>query len=170
MMSDSKPLQDKPLQEDLPQRSNMKSRKMRNFLLSPRLQITFGFYNLILAILGSLAIYGVIDLKLKTTLDVVISMTDLEDDIRDLFSDAIIESAKLASGVILFYVIATFMLSIIMTHRLIGPTYAFRRHIAMLKKGMYRFRTVLRPSDAFEEIAHDLNDLSEILNSKYGKH
>jgi len=61
------------------------------------------------------------------------------------------------------YFFITVAVSIFFTHRLVGPTYAFRRHIRELKNGNYGSRVVLRKGDAFQEVAEDLNDLAVTL-------
>ena len=46
-----------------------------------------------------------------------------------------------------------------------GPTIAFKRHINALKSGDYSARILLRRHDAFNDVAHELNDLAEILET-----
>jgi signal transduction histidine kinase len=67
---------------------------------------------------------------------------------------------------LIFYVLTNMGVTIIFTHKLVGPTVAFRRHIRMLTEGRYDYRTTLRKGDAFQEVADDLNHLSAHLSGK----
>jgi hypothetical protein len=50
------------------------------------------------------------------------------------------------------------------THRMVGPTVAFRRVLAALKRGDYDSRLVLRSREpVFDEVARELNGLAEKL-------
>jgi len=50
----------------------------------------------------------------------------------------------------------------------VGPTVAFRRHLRALAAGDYSARTYLRPHDAFQEVADELNALSRALETRAG--
>jgi methyl-accepting chemotaxis protein len=63
----------------------------------------------------------------------------------------------------ILYVLTTVVLSVVEAHRMVGPTVAFRRHVEALKNGDFSSRVVLRKGDAFRELAHELNDLAELL-------
>ncbi|MCX6127084.1 MAG: hypothetical protein NTV34_20365, partial [Proteobacteria bacterium] len=79
------------------------------------------------------------------------------------------EPAKLQILVLTgIYIGLSAMISIKLTHSLIGPTVAFRRHIKMIADGKYDYKTVLRSGDAFREVAEDLNALSDELYRKHG--
>jgi signal transduction histidine kinase len=83
-------------------------------------------------------------------------------EIRDQFR---VMSGWLAV-ILLSYLALIVTISIVFTHRLIGPTIAFRRHIRALTEGKYQSRVVLRKGDAFIEVADDLNKLAETLEKK----
>lgn len=70
--------------------------------------------------------------------------------------------------VLLIFLITTTVVSILATHRLIGPTVAFRRHIQSLTQGDFSAQTRLREHDAFKDVAADLNALSEALAARFG--
>ncbi len=54
-------------------------------------------------------------------------------------------------------------MSIYFTHKMVGPTVAFRRQINALKSGNYRSKVYLRQGDAFGEVAVELNELADEL-------
>jgi hypothetical protein len=67
------------------------------------------------------------------------------------------------AGLLLLYIAINMLLAIVFTHKLIGPTVAFRRHIRMIAENKLQYRTILRKGDAFQEVAEDLNKLSDKL-------
>jgi signal transduction histidine kinase len=71
----------------------------------------------------------------------------------------------ISCGLMFLFFVVTFITFIVFTHRIMGPTYAFRRHIQKLIEGDFSFRTSLRRKDRLVELADDLNKLSEHLAS-----
>ena len=69
-------------------------------------------------------------------------------------------------GVLGAYILCTVGVSMLFTHRLVGPTVAFRKHLIAIESGDFCHRTVLRKNDAFQEVAVQLNDLSAMLETK----
>jgi sensor histidine kinase YesM len=55
---------------------------------------------------------------------------------------------------------------IIVSHRIYGPIVAIRKHLAAVVRGEFDYRTHLRKNDEFQDVARDLNDLSEALQVK----
>ena len=59
------------------------------------------------------------------------------------------------------YVAAIVGFALSYTHQLVGPTVAFRRHIAALRRGDYSARIALRSRDTvFRDVATQLNELA----------
>ena len=62
------------------------------------------------------------------------------------------------------YIAAIVGFALAYTHQLVGPTVAFRRHIAALRRGDYSARVALRSHDTvFRDVATQLNELAEQL-------
>ena len=78
-----------------------------------------------------------------------------------------VEAARRNGGAV--FVLLNLCASIYFTHKMVGPTVAFRRHIAALKEGRYDAKIKLRRGDAFNEVASALNELSDVLHSKTEK-
>ena len=53
--------------------------------------------------------------------------------------------------------------TVVLSHRIYGPIYAIRKHLAAIGKGEFDHRTHLRKNDEFKDVAQDLNALSEAL-------
>ena len=146
--------------------SGKAKRRLRNLLLQPLLQIKLGLYSIILAFLFSGAVAAILYIQLGKVFEIVIQLTDVEEEVTELLMTYINGTTwwlLLAMGV---FLIANIIISIMYTHKLVGPTYAFRRHILDLCDGKTGARTFLRKGDAFTEVADALNKLSEVTEAK----
>jgi hypothetical protein len=146
----------------------MAQRRFRNYLLQPLLQIKLGLYCIILAILFAGALAVILYTNFAELVNSVVLMTDLEDEVQDLFLTYWQATRMWVYLVFCLYLVGTVCLSILYTHRLVGPTIAFRRHVRSLIDGRVNARTYLRKGDAFLEVAEELNKLSEKLEKSGG--
>jgi methyl-accepting chemotaxis protein len=141
-------------------------RKLSNFLLQPLLQVRLGLYSIVLSIIFGLGVFTIIYVNFYKFYDLVLELTDLRAEVNEILKSYI----QGALGWLLFaffaYFLVTVAISIFFTHRLVGPTYAFRRHIKELARGNYRSRVTLRKGDAFSEVADDLNELAQSLEQR----
>jgi methyl-accepting chemotaxis protein len=143
-------------------------RKMRNFLLKPVLQLQLSVYTLGLTVFFSGMLAAVTYMTFRQTYELILDVTNLPQDVADLVNEYIANSAGWLVGAIILYLVINILITIIFTHRLIGPTIAFRRHVRALIDGNYSSRINLRKGDAFVEVAEDLNSLAEHLGKKKG--
>jgi len=138
-------------------------RKLSNFMLQPLLQIRLGLYSILLSLAFCVALMAIFYVNFNKFYDLVLELTDLREEVTDIlrsYVSGLIGWVAIGTTVYFFITVAV---SIFFTHRLVGPTYAFRRHIRELKNGNYGSRVVLRKGDAFQEVAEDLNDLAVTL-------
>jgi len=138
-------------------------RHVRNFLLQPLLQVKLGLYAILLSVLFAAALAGIIYYNFHDLVNSIVLLTDAEDEVRELFTSYWYGAQLWIYLCFGIYLLATVLLSVLYTHRLVGPTIAFRRHIRNLSEGRYNARTFLRKGDAFAEVADELNHLSEVL-------
>lgn len=149
-----------------PSKGGKSSRSIRNYALQPLLQVKLGLYSVLLSLIFGLAISGILYVNLAKFSDIILQLTGVEDEVKDLLNQYI-APAKVQVGIaVLIYVLTNLIVTIVFTHRLIGPTVAFRRHIRMIAEGNLKYRTILRKGDAFNELADDLNKLSSQLEQK----
>ncbi|MFW7378594.1 MAG: hypothetical protein ACOH5I_07305 [Oligoflexus sp.] len=141
-------------------------RKLSNYLLQPLVQVKLGLYAIVLALGFCLGMIGVFYVNFYRFYDMILELTDLRDEVT-LILDSYIQGifAWVVVGTLIYFVL-TVLMSVFYTHRLVGPTYAFRRHIQELSKGNYRSRVCLRKTDSFSEVAEDLNQLAEFLETR----
>lgn len=138
-------------------------RRIRNFLLQPLLQVKLGLYAIFLSFLFVATTGFLLYTNFANFIDAVVQLTDVEDDVKDLFLEYWHDTRLWIVGCCAAYFLATIVVSVIFTHRLVGPTIAFRRHIRSLREGKFQARTFLRRGDAFSEVADEINLLSEVL-------
>lgn len=139
---------------------SVSKRKLSNYLLQPLLQIRLGLYSILLSLGFGCGVLAIIYVNLHKFYDLVLELTDLRDEVTKILNSYIqgaLGWIVLATAV---YFLITVAVSIFFTHKLVGPTYAFRRHIRELTKGNFRSRVTLRKGDAFQEVAQDLNELA----------
>ena len=138
-------------------------RKLSNFMLQPLLQIRLGLYSILLSLAFCLALVAIFYINFYKFYDLVLELTDLREEVTDILQSYVRGLIGWVAVGTTVYFFITVAVSIFFTHRLVGPTYAFRRHIRELKNGNYGSRVVLRKGDAFQEVAEDLNDLAVTL-------
>ncbi len=147
-------------------RTHKHQRRFRNYLLQPFLQVKIGLYTIFLSIAFVGALLSIISYRLGDLFTLLLEMSDVKAEVLQAFN-------KLMQGILIeiglsaiVYLILTIATSIFLTHRLVGPTIAFRRQIQLLKDHKFDSRVTLRAGDAFSEVADALNNLAEHLESE----
>jgi hypothetical protein len=151
-----------------PQSGGKAKRRVRNFLLQPLLQVKIGLFSILLSILFAGAVAALLYFNFFPLIDTVLKMTDADEEVRDFFMDEWRAKQLWVYLAFFVYLVAQITMSVLYTHRLVGPTYAFRRHIRSIAEGRYNARTYLRKGDGFLEVADELNNLSEVMERKFG--
>lgn len=142
------------------------SRSIKNYALQPLLQVRLGLYSILLSLLFALIIGGILYFNLAKFSAIIVQLTGVEDEVNDLLQQYIAPAKIQVVLALLAYIAVNMVVTILYTHKLIGPTVAFRRHIRMIAEGKFSYRTNLRKGDAFSEVADDLNNLSAQLEQK----
>lgn len=151
-----------------PQSGGKAKRRVRNFLLQPLLQVKIGLFSILLSVLFAGAVAALLYFNFFPLIDTVLKMTDADEEVRDFFMDEWRAKQLWVYLAFFVYLVAQIAMSVLYTHRLVGPTYAFRRHIRSIAEGRYNARTYLRKGDGFIEVADELNNLSEVMERKFG--
>lgn len=143
-----------------------KQRHLKNILLQPFLQLKLGLYSILLALAFVFVFVWVLVVSFRRLFELILDLTDLRQEVLEIINSSLIDIGGWLLLVVAIYVLASIALSVIYTHKLVGPTIAFRRHIKALSDGDTTTRITLRKSDAFAEVAEDLNELAEVLGNK----
>lgn len=139
------------------------SRKFKNFLLMPHIQIPLGAYmiGLAIALLGVLT--SIVYLKMGEIISLIVQLTDVEEEVEEVLINYVNDMSWWVILAIVIYIGINMLISILYTHKMVGPIFAFRRHVQALIEQKYDAKTHLRKRDAFSGLAQDLNDLSDAL-------
>jgi hypothetical protein len=138
-------------------------RSFKNFLLRPLLQIQLGVYSVALTTFFSAILVVIIYATFERTRKLVLNLTNLEAEVVEIVSDYVFRTAGWLAGVVVLYLVFNIVLTVVFTHRMVGPAVAFKRHIRALREGDYDSRVVLRKGDAFDDVAEELNLLAHSL-------
>lgn len=139
-------------------------RKLVNYLLQPLQQLRLGIISVITSLVFVAALGTYIYSKLMQFTDVVITLTQADNEIHVLLEKYLGSVATTTLIGTIFFISINMILTIYFTHKMVGPIVAFRRHIGQLMNGKFETKTKLRHGDAFTEVADDLNKLSDRLN------
>ncbi len=144
-------------------------RRMMNFLLQPLLQMRIGILTTGASLIFVVGIGWYAYHKLVAFSDVVATLTSADSDVKALMADYLASVGMTGAIGSAVFVVINLGLSIYMTHKMVGPTIAFRRHIRSLADYNFSAKTKLREGDAFVEVADELNRLSDRLTEMVRK-
>lgn len=143
--------------------SGRHKRRVRNYLLEPRIQLRLGLVNVAMSLGFALTLLGVLTYHQQLREARWLELSGVSPDMQAILTDYQSELFVILAAICVLYVVVSVGFAILFTHRMVGPSYAFRRHIRALREGDYDAYTSLRPHDAFEDIALELNLLSKTL-------
>lgn len=145
-----------------------KDRKIKNLLLSANVQLAFALNVIVLSTFFIIGIAFVLYFQLGDFIQNIITIADFDPTMsKELNADW--NGTVLWMGVfMLAYMLITVFSCVLYTHRMVGPTVAFKRHITNLIKGNYDSKIKLRNGDAFEDVAELLNELGDCLQNSEG--
>jgi methyl-accepting chemotaxis protein len=130
-------------------------------LVVNRRQVVLAIYSVIIGAAFAIGVVGVMNsAKSRATtlaMDMVSDDVALQTAIDGSFQQTYPYIALLA----ILFVIGNAAVTILYTHRIVGPAVAFRRHVRDLIEGRTDARLKLRPNDDFGPLASDLNELAE---------
>jgi methyl-accepting chemotaxis protein len=140
-------------------------RKARNFLLKPGIQLRLPLYVLLLSFTFVLLAVLFGNLYFEQTYVTLLQTTTQSEYVQRLLARQTQEFRELALLLLSGYVLLMVVVTVIYTHRLIGPVIPMLRHVKALREGRYTHRVSLRKHDAFTELADELNELAETLQN-----
>lgn len=145
-------------------------RKARNFLLKPGIQLRLPLYVLLatFAFVTLAVLFG--NLFFEQTYITLLQTTTQSEYVQRVLDRQTQEFRQLVLLLLSAYVLLIIAISVIYTHRLLGPSIPMLRHVKALQAGRYTHRVSLRKHDAFTELADELNKLAETLHhSRHGE-
>lgn len=142
-------------------------RKLKNFLVKPRAQLELVVNIVTLTIFFGLAAILIIYFQLDEIFNLLYMMSDISPETSQALSSDWNHALKWLTVFIVLYVATTTLICIIHSHRMVGPTIAFKRQLNALLQGNYKTRIRLRDGDYFQDVAELFNRLSEQLDQNH---
>ncbi|MCY4380892.1 MAG: hypothetical protein OXC40_04920 [Proteobacteria bacterium] len=142
-------------------------RKLKNFLLKPRAQLELVINIVTLTIFFGTSASLIIYFQLNDIFNTLYIMSEIDGDTSRTLSNDWNHSITLLVGFIFLYVLTTTVICIIHSHRMIGPTVAFKRQLNAILSCNYKTRIKLRDGDYYQDLAELFNRLSEQLEQKH---
>ena len=141
-------------------------RKLRNYLINPKQQLRYSIY----FIASGMALTGVmitlIFFKLRDLSQTITKSGALDISVQAKLNGLIFDVtwiSLLAFGV---FAVIILLYSIVISHRIAGPTVAICAYISELKKGNLDAKRTLRKYDELHPIMDALQELAQTMKSK----
>jgi HAMP domain-containing protein len=142
-------------------------RKARNLLIKPGIQLRLPLYVFLLSFTFVLLAVLFGNLYFEQTYVTLLQSTSQSEYVQRILDRQAQEFKLLALLLLLGYVLLMVVVTMIYTHRLLGPAIPMLRHVKALQEGRYSHRIKLRKYDAFTELADQLNELAETLQNSH---
>lgn len=144
-------------------------RKLRNYLLKPGYQLKFSLYFIVsgMALLG--VMIAVVFSKLRTLSETISRSGALDIKSQSLLNDLIFDVTWISLSSFAAFALIVLVYSIVISHRIVGPTVAICAYIEELKKGNLDAKRTLRKYDELHPIMDSLQDLALKMKSKSGQ-
>ena len=141
-------------------------RSIKNLILAPRLQLPFALYSTLATVVfvgSSLAVLAWIG---NDSINLILTLTDAPAETEKIFRSIFKKSGLIITAFAVIFVLINFLISSVISHRMVGPVVQFIRHVKALTGGEYASRVNIRPKDGFYDLADELNKLAETLEHK----
>jgi len=154
--------------------ADKKQRKLRNYLLDRRFQLKYTGMVLLVTVsvasaLGFVA-YRLSQRQTEALTAQIAAQPDLDPQTaNDLEQFAKQEDRKIRNAIILGVLVLTVVLGltgIVVTHRVVGPTYRMRRLFAHVGKGRLEINTGIRKGDELQELFRSFAEMVESLRDQ----
>ena len=143
-----------------------KQRKIKNFLINPQFQLRYilftSLWGLILVALNAIVFYTFI----SENYEVFIELNDITDDAKQVLYQELYRIIYILIGISSLFLIIVALFGIVLSHRIAGPMYKFKKTFNEIAKGNLDLRIHLRPKDSFKEVAKEFNNMMDYLNDK----
>ncbi len=154
--------------------SDKKQRKLRNYLLDRRFQLKYTGMVLLVTVsvasgLGFMA-YRFSQRQTEALTAQIAAQPDLDaQTASDLEEFAKQEDREIRNAIIagvLFLTLVLGLTGIVVTHRVVGPTYRMKRLFAHVGEGRFELSTGIRKGDELQELYHSFAEMVESLRDQ----
>lgn len=141
-------------------------RKVRNYLINPRVQFRYILWTTMTGILLVIMNAAFFWFHMSENYQILVDLSPMTDAAKEqLYRELYHAIFELGAGSIVFLIIVS-LVGIIFTHRTIGPLYHFNKIFGLIRKGDTSARIHLRQRDDFREIAENFNGMMDDLTKR----
>ncbi len=140
-----------------PQPRYSQRRRLKNFLINPRVQLRYAALAAGSGLVLSLAHTAVFYSFVRENYETLVELSPMTAAVRQqLYRELgqIITYLSLAS---LSFIVLTALAAVVASHRAVGPLYHFKQVFDDVRKGKFKTRIRLRPGDDFQDVAESFN-------------
>jgi len=141
-------------------------RKARNFLVKPVVQLQLPLFVLLLSVLFVLLTLMLGNLYFEQTFVTMMATTSQTEYLQTIISEQTREFRSMALLMLVVYAVLIVVVTVVYTHRLIGPVLPIMRQVKALQEGRYAQRVTLRRDDTLKDLAGELNELAAVLEKR----
>ena len=140
-------------------------RSFRNFLIAPLIQLKMAGIVILMLFLQLLVVLAFYHFSMNELLNILARVSGASDVAMELVHDELMTFVSwMVAGLVAITVVST-VIVIIETHRVLGASYAIRRHIELnLLQFEFKKHLKLRPRDYLKDIQDVVNRLSDKLD------
>lgn len=139
-------------------------RKLRNFIINPKFQLRYiiftTMWGLALVIINASVFYSFI----SENYEVFIELNDITDEAKAVLYQELYQIIYILIGLSITFLITVAIFGIVLSHKIAGPMYKFRKTFKQIKEGNTNLRINLRPKDEFKEVALEFNSMMDSLS------
>ena len=143
-------------------------RKVKNLLIAPRFQLKISAYFIISGLITIGAMIAVVYDRLLTVRAMMTSGELMDFATQNQINEIMFEVVEISLLGFSIYILITFMVALLVSHRIAGPVVAINAYIDELMKGNYDYARRLRPRDELLSIMDKLHELAPIVKDKTG--
>ena len=141
-------------------------RKLKNLLINPKFQLRYvvftTMWGLILVLINAFIFYHFI----SENYEVFIELNDITDEAKKVLYQELYQIIYILISSSIIFLIIIGLFGIVLSHRIAGPMYKFRKTFKEIKEGNTNLRIHLRPNDSFKEVASEFNTMMDSLVKK----
>ena len=139
-------------------------RKLRNFIINPKFQLRYiiftTMWGLALVIINASVFYSFI----SENYEVFIELNDITDEAKAVLYQELYQIIYILIGLSITFLFTVAIFGIVLSHKIAGPMYKFRKTFKEIKEGNTNLRINLRPKDEFKEVALEFNSMMDSLS------
>lgn len=138
-------------------------RKLVNFIINPKYQFKYIFWltisGFVIILLYSFMFYK----YMKENYLILVDLSPMDDSTKKILYKELTEVSFQLLYISLGFLVIISIFGIILSHRVAGPMYHFKKIFKEIKNGNYHSRINLRPKDDFKDVASEFNEMMNLL-------